>query len=69
MFAQYSQPYKGSSTLVPLYIYKYAQYGQANPPTECRYSCSGFENFANGSIVDLDSTSTTGAENYALVIA
>jgi hypothetical protein len=68
VFGQYSQPYDGTNRPVLLYLYQYAQYG--NPQLErggCRYTC-GDRTFAGGQVVDLDSTSTTGAENYALVI-
>ena len=67
-FGQYHQPYKGTNTLVLLYIYQYAQ---PNPCLNCRTQTNQPEwpNWGGGQPVDLDSTSTTGAENYALVIA
>ena len=51
-----------------LYIYQYAQ---PNPCLNCRTQTNQPEwpNWGGGQPVDLDSTSTTGAENYALVIA
>jgi hypothetical protein len=61
-FGEYRQPHNGTNTLVKLYIHQYAQ------PSFCN-TCPEWPNWGAGQPVDLDSTSTTGAENYALVIA
>lgn len=59
VFTDFYQTINGSSILVPLYLYQYAEPGVCDPCVT---------NYAGGKNLDLDGSDSTGAETYMLEI-